>query len=246
MSKIDLDLMRKCGRILGETLRFLESDCIVPGVSTLDIAEKAHDIIRSYKGAVPAFLGYRGFPGVLCASLNEEVVHGVPLKNNIVKSGDIVSVDCGVEFEGHFTDACRTVAVGDVDVRTRKLIKVTREALDRGIIAARVGNHIGDISYAIQKHVERHRFRVSRDLIGHGIGHVLHGPPAIPNYGPPGDGELIIAGTCLAIEPVVFDGPAEAHIQDDGWTVVSLGGNLSAHWEDTIIATEEGPEIITR
>lgn len=246
MSEVDLDLMRKCGRILGETLCFLESECILPGVSTLDIAEKAHNIIRSHKGAVPAFLGYRGFPGVLCVSINEQVVHAIPFKDRIVKSGDIVSIDCGVEYEGHFTDACRTIAVGDVGAHTRKLIKTTREALDRGVAAVKVGNHIGDISYAIQKHVERHRFRVSRHFVGHGIGRVLHGPPVVPNYGPPGAGEPILAGTCLAIEPVVFDGSAEAHTQDDGWTVVSLEGNLSAHWEDTVIATEEGPEIITR
>jgi methionyl aminopeptidase len=191
-------------------------------------------------------LGYRGFPGALCVSVNQEVVHGIPSATRFIQEGDVVSIDCGVVYKDHFTDACRTVAVGEVDSRIRKLIKVTSESLNKGILAAGPGGTIGDISYAIQKHVERHRFNVSLDFIGHGIGRVLHGPPAVPNYGPPGVGEELKPGTCLAIEPVVFDGSIDTILQNDDWTVVSKNDNLSAHFEDTILITGEGPEILTR
>jgi methionyl aminopeptidase len=237
--------MRACGRILRETLMFLE-EYIVPGLTTNDISYKAEEIIRSYDGASPAFLGYRGYPAAACVSVNQEVVHAIPSDSRVLESGDIVSVDCGVGYEDHFTDACRTVAVGTVGVRARKLIKITREALDKGIAAAVPGGFVGDISYAIQKHVERNRLEVSLDLVGHGIGRGLHLPPSVPNYGPPGRGELLEEGACLAIEPVVFDGPSKAITQEDNWTVVSEHGNLSAHFEDTIIITAGSPEVITR
>jgi methionyl aminopeptidase len=179
-------------------------------------------------------------------SINNEVVHAVPREDRLLQEGDIVSVDCGVEYKGHFTDACRTYLLPKADVRTRKLVKVTKDALERGIAAATAGAHVGDISFAIQRHVERHRFNVSLDYTGHGIGLVLHGDPQIPNYGPPGMGAKLRTGTCLAIEPVVFDGATTVKLQQDGWTVCSHEGNLSAHFEDTVIITEEGPEIITR
>lgn len=246
MPNLDLDMMRQSGRILGETLRFLDEEFIQPGVTTLDVSKKAEEIIRSYGGAVPAFLGYKGFPEAACVSLNCEVVHAIPRKEMVISSGDIVSVDCGVILEGHFTDACRTTAVGHIGSRTAKLLKVTQDALNKGIAAAWAGNRIGDISYAVQKHVERHRFKVSLDYVGHGIGLVLHGPPCVPNYGPPGIGDLIELGTCLAIEPVVFDGPTDTVLLDDRWTVVSEFNSLSAHFEETIIVTEDGPEIVTR
>jgi len=243
---IDLDLMRHSGSILRETLEFLSTTFIVPGISTLDISNKATEIICSYEGATPSFLGYLGFPAATCISVNEQVVHGIPLGNKIIKDGDLVSVDCGVSYKGHFTDACRTVGVGNVDYRAKKLIKITSEALDRGIAAALVGGYVGDISFAVQMHVERNRFAVSLDLVGHGIGRDLHLPPSIPNYGPPGQGERLEDGACLAIEPVVFDGPSKVVVQEDAWTIVSEQGNLSAHFEDTIILTRAGPEIITR
>ena len=246
MAKLDLEKMRIAGSILCDTLLVLTEYFIKPGVSALDISRKAEEVITSYPGAVPAFKGYRDFPEAACVSVNDQVVHGIPTANLIIGEGDLVSVDCGVQFEGHFSDACRTVAVGDVDPRARKLIKVTREAMDKGIQAAKPGNRIGDISYAIQRHVERHRFRVSLEFVGHGIGLELHGSPCVPNYGPPGLGQVIKPGTCLAIEPVVFDGPADAKLGDDGWTVYSKYGNLSAHYEETILVTEDGPEILTR
>jgi len=246
LSPDDIERMRRSGRILAETLRNVTGDFIQPGVTTLDISQKAEEIIRSYEGAVPAFLGYRGFPESACVSVNDQVVHGIPNSLTVLKKGDIVSVDCGVIFQGHYSDACRTVGVGSIGARERKLLKTTEEALNKGIAAAKGGNFIGDISYAVQKHVERHRFRVSLQFVGHGIGTVLHGPPSVPNYGPPQQGPALEVGTCLAIEPVVFDGPADATVKDDKWTVVSLHGNLSAHFEDTILITEEGPEILTR
>jgi len=246
VSPEDIDKMRHAGSILSKTLEAVTGNFIQPGISTLDISKKAEEVIRSYNGAVPAFKGYRGFPETACVSVNSQVVHGIPRKDKILEEGDIVSIDCGVIYKEHYSDACRTVGVGAVGSREAKLIKVTLDSLNKGIEAAKAGNFIGDISYAIQKHVERHRFRVSLQFVGHGIGKVLHGPPCVPNYGPPKQGPLIEVGTCLALEPVVFDGQAEAAVGEDNWTVVSLHGNLSAHFEDTILITEEGPEILTR
>ena len=245
MSDLNLQSMRQAGAILRETLRFLTEEYIREGLSALDVSRKAEEIIRSYDGGIPAFLGYRGFPETACVSINDQVVHGIPLDRPLLKEGDILSVDCGVEFEGHFSDACRTVGIGQIDPRARKLIKVTRESLEKGIEAAIPGNRIGDISYAIQRHVERNRFTVSLDFVGHGIGKIIHGPPQVPNYGPPGRGELIKAGDCFAIEPVIFDGSASVHCEEDKWTVISNQGNLSAHFEDTILVTEQGPEKLT-
>ena len=246
MDKLDLDKMRRSGRILAETLEYVCFSFVRAGISALDISLKAEEVIRSYEGAIPAFLGYNGFPAAACVSVNNEVVHSIPLSTKILKEGDIVSIDCGVIYEEHFSDACRTVGVGNIDFRCKKLIKVAREALDKGIEASLVGNHIGDISYAIQKHVERKGLTVSLDYTGHGIGKQLHAPPCVPNYGPPGKGPRLEAGTCLAIEPVIFDGPTDVWLKDDRWTVYSREGNLSAHVEDTVIITDTGPEIITR
>jgi methionyl aminopeptidase len=245
MSDIDIGLMRISGRILAETLKFLTEEYIKPGVSTLDISNKAEEIIRSHTGAVPAFLGYHGFPGSACVSVNEQVVHGIP-SQLVVTTGDIVSIDCGVIYEKHFSDACRTIGVEHIDPKLSKLLEVTKDSLDKGIEQARVGNRISDISYAIQRHVERNSFNVSLEFVGHGIGRVLHGPPCVPSYGAPNCGPEIKPGTCLAIEPVVFDGSPNAVLAADGWSVSSRHGNMSAHFEDTIVITEDGPEILTR
>lgn len=238
--------MRSSGRILAKALRVACEEWAVPGYSTYDIAEKMGELIRSYEGAVPAFVGYKGFPSAACISVNEQVVHGVPSKSLILKEGDVVSIDCGVSLFGHYTDACRTIPIGVVSERLRRLIKITRESLDKGISAVRAGSRVGDISYAVQRHVERKGFQVSLDYTGHGIGKVLHAPPCIPNYGPPGQGELLIEGQCLAIEPVVFDGPTNVLLSLDRWTVYSPSKIPSAHFEDTVIVSKEGPEVITR
>jgi len=243
---VDLEMMRRSGRILAETLRYIESGYIVPGLSTLDISNKTLEIITSFEGASAAFLGYRGFTGASCVSVNQQVVHAVPRADIVIRPGDIVSVDCGVIYNGHYTDACRTVCVEPVDPRAKKLVKATYESLNCGINAAKAGDRIGDISYAIQNYIERKRFQVSQDYVGHGIGRILHADPQVPNYGPPNKGPLIKAGDCFAIEPVVFDGPTATFLEPDGWTVMSSHNVLSAHFEDTIIITAEGPEIITR
>jgi methionyl aminopeptidase len=230
---------------LAETLNFLTNEYIKPGLTTLDLSRTTEEFIRSHDGATPAFLGYGGFPGALCVSVNEQVVHGVP-GDLVIKEGDIVSVDCGVLLEGHYTDAARTVGVGKISPQTTRLLDITRESLDMGIEQAVVGNNIGDISFAVQRHVERNGFNVSLEFVGHGIGKVLHGPPCVPNYGLPGRGPLIESGACLAIEPVVFDGDIGVVLAEDQWTVSSVKRNMSAHFEDTIVITEEGPEIVTR
>lgn len=245
MGTVDLDLMRASGKILAEVIQRACDEWIVPGVTPFEVSKKAEEAIFSYENSRPAFLGYKGFPAAACISVNTEVVHGIP-SHVVIKEGDIVSFDCGVVYKEHFTDAARTVMVGTVSERTRRLVKATQESLDKGIAAALVGSHVGNISYAIQRHVERKGFAVSLDFTGHGIGLVLHGEPCIPNYGPPLTGPLLAQGCCLAIEPVVFDGPTDCWLKEDNWTIFSQQGNLSAHFEDTIIVTEKGPEIITR
>jgi methionyl aminopeptidase len=215
-------------------------------MSASGVSKLIEEIITSYDEATPAFLGYNGFPAAACVSINEEVVHGVPRDDRIIQEGDIVSVDCGVNYKGHFTDACRTVAVSDVDKDILNLINSTEEALNKGIQKAQVGARIGDISNAIQKHVERRGLKVHLEFTGHGIGFNLHQLPCIPNYGPSGRGEIIREGMCLAIEPVIFMGNTASHVLKDGWTVVSRDSGLSAHFEDTIIVTSVGPEVITR
>lgn len=241
---LDLNLMRESGRILSITLSSLQ-DFIAPGVSTLDVSLFVEHHIRKLGGA-PAFLGYHGFPAAACVSVNSQVVHAIPRGDLVLRSGDIVSVDVGVIYREHFSDACRTLAVGPIPKRTADLLRTTEMALAQGIKAAGRGAHLSDISYAIQRHVERHRFNVSRDYTGHGIGRALHLEPLVPNFGFPGRGPTLEVGSCLAIEPVVFDGPTEVLLDRDGWTVYSRRGNLSAHFEDTILIAEEGPEIITR
>lgn len=246
MSQLNLDYMRTSGRILAEALNTVCYSLIGPGMSAAGVSKLMGDIITSYEDSTPAFLGYHGFPAAACVSVNEEVVHGVPREDRILKEGDIVSVDCGVIYKGHYTDACRTIALGLVSTEVEKLLKGTEEAMNKGIENMVVGNHIGDISYSIQRHLERRGLKVHLDFVGHGIGHKLHQPPCVPNYGPPGRGEIIEEGMCLAIEPVVFIGNTASKILKDGWTVVSRNGNLSAHFEETVIATRNGPEVITR
>lgn len=243
---INVEIMRNCGKILADTLKYALSECMVPGNTPYNMAKSIEGFIRSHHGATPAFMGYRGFPESACISVNSQVVHTIPKVDKIIKEGDIVSVDCGVLLDGHYTDACRTAAVGEVNTHIKNLIETTKKSLDRGIEAARPGVRTGEISFAIQRCVERAGFYVSRRFIGHGIGKFLHGPPGIPNYGPPWLGDIIDVGACLAIEPVVFDGPEDVYLEEDGWTVNSKQGNLSAHFEDTILITQEGPEILTR
>ena len=233
------------GRILGQTLEKLR-DSVRPGVSTAELDAIAEQFIRSHEGAAPAFKGLYGFPGSICTSINDEIVHGIPSKKRILKEGDIVSIDVGVGYRGFFTDSAITVAVGAVDARTKKLLDVTAESLEAGIGAARVGNHIGDIGAAVQAVVEASGFSVVRDLVGHGIGAEFHEEPQVPNYGKPKRREKLVPGLTVAIEPMVNVGGPATRTLTDRWTIVTADGSRSAHFEHTVAITEDGPRVLTR
>jgi methionyl aminopeptidase len=236
--------IERAGRILAALFAEIEPK-IVPGISTADLDRFAEKFIRSHEGAVPAFKGLYGFPGSLCTSINEEVVHGIPSAGRTLQEGDIVSVDAGVKLDGWFADAARTFPVGSVDERTSKLLQVTRDALAAGIEQARAGNRLGDIGYAIQEVAEAAGFGVVRDLVGHGIGREPHEEPQVPNYGRPGRGLRLQAGLVLAIEPMVNAGEIGVRTLADRWTVVSADGSRSAHFEQTVAITEAGPIVLT-
>src|SRR5262245_47149196 len=216
---------------------------IRPGVSTQRLDELAEAFIRDH-GARPAFKGYRGFPASICPSINDEVVHGIPGARRLAE-GDIVGMDVGVEKDGYFGDAAVTFAVGKVSEEARRLLEVTRAALLKGVAQAKAGNRVGDISHAIQSHVEAHGFTVVRSLVGHGIGRQMHEEPQVPNYGAPDRGPRLMAGQVLAIEPMVNVGAPEVVTQPDGWTVVTKDGSLSAHFEHTVAVGPDGPEILS-
>ena len=240
----EIDLMAQGGRILGQTLQTLR-DHVRPGVSTAELDAIAESFIRGHDGATPAFKGLYGFPGSICASINDEIVHGIPSKKRVLKEGDVVSLDVGVGFKGFFTDSAITVAVGSVDGRTEKLLTVTSRALEAGIAAATVGNHIGDIGAAVQGVVEGAGFSVVRDLVGHGIGVEFHEEPQVPNYGKPKRREKLVPGLTLAIEPMVNAGGPATRTLQDRWTIVTADGSRSAHFEHTVAITEDGPRVLT-
>jgi methionyl aminopeptidase len=242
-SKDEIALMRDAGRIVSEILDELEK-AVAPGVSTWDLDQLAEKLIYQ-KGAKPAFKGYLGFPCVLCASVNEEVVHGIPSKKRKLAEGDLMKLDFGVVYKGFYGDSARTVPVGKVTDEARALLTATRESLYKGIEAMRAGNRLGDIGFAVQRHVEQRGFSVVRDFVGHGIGKKLHEPPQVPNYGQPDTGMKLRSGMVLAVEPMVNVGTHEVEVLDDDWTAVTLDGKLSSHWEHTILITDEGPEILT-
>lgn len=234
--------MREAGRIVASTLAELEK-AVAPGVTTGELDRMAEDFIRS-RGALPAFKGYRGFPRSICTSVNEEVVHGIPGKRQL-RAGDILSLDVGVYANGVYGDGAVTLPVGEIDVEARRLLRVAEESLYRGIEMARPGNYLTDISHAIQSHVERHRFGVVRELVGHGIGRQMHEDPQVPNFGPPGTGPVLREGMTLAVEPMVNMGTHEVYTAPDGWTVITGDGKPSAHFEHTIAITARGAEILT-
>lgn len=242
-SKREIDFMREAGRIVAETHQLLQ-ESLKPGISTLELDEIAERYIRS-KNAIPSFKNYHGFPGSICASINNVVVHGIPSKEIIVKEGDIISLDIGAILNGYHGDAARTVACGKVSEEAQKLIDVTEKSFFAGIEQAVIGNRLSDISHAVQIYAEQFGFGVVRDFCGHGIGVQLHEEPQIPNYGNPGHGPRLKAGMCLAIEPMINLGTYEVEVLGDNWTTVTLDGKLSAHYENTIAITEEGPVILT-
>lgn len=239
----EIQIMRNANRIVAETLAML-ADKIRPGLTTLQLDQWAFDYARA-QGAVPAFKGYRGFPGSLCVSINEEVVHGIPSGRRFLAEGDIVSIDFGVKFEGFYGDAAITVPVGRVTPAREQLIKVTRESLELAIDQVRTGNRVNDISRAVQLHIESHGFSVVRQFVGHGIGSQLHEPPEIPNYHRNELTPKLLVGMVLAIEPMVNAGASEVKVLKDGWTVVTKDSAPSAHFEHTVLVTDGEPEILS-
>lgn len=241
-SKGEIEKIRAAAELVATTLRELEG-AVRPGVTTAELDGLAERFIRGYGGR-PAFLGYRGFPASICPSVNEEVVHGIP-GPRVLREGDIVGIDVGVELDGFYGDAARTFAVGTVSDEARRLMEVTRDALTEGIAQARPGNRVGDISNAVQRHVESHGYSVVRALVGHGIGRDMHEEPAVPNFGAPGRGLRLWSGLVLAIEPMVNAGGHEVVTRPDGWTVATKDGSLSAHFEHTVVVGPDGPEILS-
>jgi methionyl aminopeptidase len=241
----EIDLMAQGGKILGATLGRLR-DAVKPGMTTADLDDIAEEFIRSHDGAVPAFKGLYGFPGSICSSVNQEIVHGIPSKKRVLKEGDIVSLDVGVGYKGYFTDSATTVAVGKISAEAQRLLDVTQASLEAGIAAATPGNHIGDIGHAVQKVVEAAGFTVVRDLVGHGIGVEFHEEPQVPNYGKPKRREKLVPGLILAIEPMVNAGGPATRTLKDRWTIVTVDGSPSAHFEHTVAITEDGNRVLTR
>ncbi|MGI6502009.1 MAG: type I methionyl aminopeptidase [Anaerostipes sp.] len=242
-SNREIFLMKEAGKILEDVHNQLE-DFIKPGISTLEIDQFGEKAIRDY-GCIPSFLNYNGYPASICVSVNEEVVHGIPKKDRIIKSGDIVSLDAGVIYQGYHSDAARTYGVGSITPEASRLIQVTKESFFEGIKAAKPGNHLFDISQGIQTYIEENGFSVVRDLVGHGIGTHLHEDPQIPNFKMKRKGIKLCAGMTLAIEPMVNAGAYDVEWLDDDWTVVTADGSLSAHYENTILITETGYEILS-
>ena len=238
----EIDAIRAAARLVAQTLEMLGRE-VRPGVTTAELDRLAEQFIRDHGGR-PAFKGYRGFPASICPSVNEEVVHAIP-GPRALREGDLIGIDVGVEKEGYFGDAAFTFAVGDVSTDAQLLLQVTSEALMQGIAQAKAGNRVGDISHAIQTYAERHGFSVVRALVGHGIGREMHEEPQVPNFGPPDRGPRLMAGQVLAIEPMVNVGTPEVVTKDDGWTVVTRDGSLSAHFEHTVAVGLEGPEILS-
>ncbi len=242
-TKEEIERMRVAGEIVARTLDLIGEE-IRPGISTAELNEIAEGYIRS-QGAEPAFLGYHDYPKSICVSIDDEVVHGIPSKDRKVREGQIVSVDIGSFIDGFNGDSARTYAIGEIDDEARKLLEVTKQALEKGISKARNGNRLGDISYAIQSTAEKAGFSVVRDLVGHGIGRKMHEDPQVPNYGVPGQGVLLKTGMVIAIEPMVNAGGFEVKTRPDKWTVVTADGSLSAHFEHTVAITDNGPRILS-
>ena len=243
-SAAEIDAIAAAGAILGRLFERIAGE-VKPGVSTADLDEFAEEFIRSHPGAEPAFKGLYGFPASICASLNSEVVHGIPAPTRVLEPGDVITIDAGVRLDGWYADAARTYAVGDVDEAALRLLDATEDALADGIAQALPGNRLGDIGHAIQQTAEGAGFNVVRDLVGHGIGREPHEQPQVPNYGQPGRGLRLQPGLVLAIEPMVNEGRADVRTLPDRWTVVTLDRKRSAHFEHTVAIEADGPRILT-
>lgn len=241
-SRQEIEIMRKAGKIVAETHELLR-EAVKPGITTKELDELAEAYIIK-RGGIPAFKGYGGFPASICTSINHEVVHGIPgLKR--LEDGDIISIDIGVLFDGYYGDAAKTHGVGKISEQAQKLIEVTRQSFYEGIKYACEGYRLSDISHAIQTYVEKEEFSVVRNYVGHGIGTKMHEEPQVPNYGTPGKGPRLQAGMVLAIEPMINVGTYEVKVLSDGWTVITLDGKYSAHYEHTVAITQGEPEVLT-
>lgn len=241
-TKEEIELLRENNILVSDTLAELAKHIRV-GITTLELDAIAERFIRSH-GAVPGFLGYGGFPNSLCVSVNEQVVHGIPSDYRL-KEGDIVSVDCGTIMKGFVGDSAYTFAVGSIDPEVKKLLDVTKEALNKGVAQARVGNRIGDISAAVQEHAERNGFSVVRELVGHGLGKSMHEDPEVPNYGARGRGPMLKEGMVICIEPMINMGTKQVVFEKDGWTVRTRDRKPSAHFEYAVAITKDGPDVLT-
>lgn len=239
----EIAIMREAGKIVADTHELLES-MIKPGISTFDLDKAAEEFIRS-KNAIPSFKDYNGYPANICASINEEVVHGIPSKKRILKEGDIISIDIGAYYNGFHGDAARTHGVGEISEEARNLIDVTKQCFFEGLKVIKEGNHLHQISSAIQNYVEERGYSVVRDLVGHGVGRKLHEEPQVPNYKIIGRGPRLLKNMVIAVEPMINIGRYEVRWLDDDWTVVTMDGSLSAHYENTICITEDGYELLT-
>jgi len=242
-SAAELEQMREAGRLVGEVLTELAA-AVTPGVSTADLDELAEKRIRQ-AGATPAFKGYHGYPATICASINDEVIHGIPSGRRVLNEGDIISIDVGASLDGYFGDSALTLPVGQISESAAALLRVTEEALYKAIDEAKAGKRVSDIGHAVQKHVEAYGFSVVREFVGHGIGQRMHEEPQIPNYGEPGHGPRLAEGMVLAIEPMVNAGTAAVKVLADGWTAVTRDKSLSAHFEHTVAVTAGEPWILT-
>jgi methionyl aminopeptidase len=242
-SAVELDRMREAGRLVAEVITELSAQ-VAPGVNTADLDALAEKRITQ-AGAAPAFKGYHGYPASICASINDEVIHGIPSGRRVLREGDIISLDVGASLGGYFGDSAVTLAVGQVSEDAATLLRVTEEALYKAIERARSGNRVSDIGHAVQQHVEAYGFSVVREFVGHGIGQRMHEEPQVPNYGEPGRGPRLTEGMVLAIEPMVNAGKPAVKVLGDGWTAVTRDGSLSAHFEHTVAVTAGEPWILT-
>jgi methionyl aminopeptidase len=240
----EIEKMRVSGAILRQVHNTIAPH-VLPGASTMDLERIAVEKIASL-GAIAAFKGYHGFPAALCTSINEEVVHGMPNEKRILKSGDILSIDCGCIVDGFYSDAAVTYPIGEVSANTRKLLASTQRSLEAAIQQCQVGGRLGDISAAVQQICEADGFGVVREFVGHGIGRSMHEDPQVPNFGPAGKGPRLKAGMVLAIEPMINAGKPEVRVLPDGWTAVTVDGSYSAHFEHTVAITKDGPQVLTR
>ena len=242
-SPAQLAIMREAGLVTAAALRVALA-AVGPGVSTAELDDIAEREIRA-AGAIPSFLGYHGYPATICASVNDEVIHGIPSGRRVLNEGDVISIDVGASLEGYYGDSAITLPVGPVSEDAATLLRVTEESLYKAIETARPGNRVSDIGHAVQKHVEAYGFSVVREFVGHGIGQKMHEEPQVPNYGEPGRGPRLSEGMVLAIEPMVNAGKPAVKVLADGWTAVTRDGGLSAHFEHTVAVTADGPWILT-